>query len=548
MTDASQAQAFQVERHFGNRVVRCYTNRPGSVDDMFRRSVARNPHSEALVDGPIRLSYATLDETVERVAVNLLDAGLKPGDRVVTVLGNRHEYVIVLLACARAGLIVVPLSSRLTAREILSVCEIARTSAVIHLASMAEAVPSSGSIAELRWRYSVGGESDGSVDFSRLTESGRVIQMPKIPEDSVFCISFTSGTTGTPKGAMITNLGVVHSCLHYQSAMKISAPEVAVLAIPAAHVGGIAVVLPVLHYGGRLIMMPEFKSRAFLALAAAERMTYGALVPAMFNLLLLDEGFSDYDLSTWRIALYGAAPMPEATVRAFSAAVPGIQMINTYGATETTAPITIMPPGAVHGRPDSVGKVVQCGDIQVVNEQGEIVTTGEPGEIWVSGPMVVPGYWDNPTATKECFEGGYWKSGDIGCVDEEGFVYVLDRKKDVINRGGLKVFSVEIESILKDFPAVIEAAVVGRPDDVLGERVHAFVVTGAESVDPDELRRFCGEQLADYKVPELITVLDTPLPRNQTGKVQKKALLTMESGTTTNYLSHSVTPPARSTP
>jgi long-chain acyl-CoA synthetase len=233
----------------------------------------------------------------------------------------------------------------------------------------------------------------------------------------------------------------------------------------------------------------------------------------MYKLCLLDEHFDRYDLSAWRVGGYGGAPMPAATIAELARKCPGLGLMNAYGATETTSPATIMPATMTARHPDSVGLTVPCGEIVVV----------ESGELWIRGPMVVPGYWGNPQATAQSFTDGYWRSGDVGSKDGDGFVRVFDRLKDMINRGGYKVFSVEVENVLSHHPAVLESAIVGKPCPVLGERVHAFVSLRS-STGADELKRFCAERLADYKVPETFTLMAEPLPRNANGKLLKRTL------------------------
>jgi long-chain acyl-CoA synthetase len=246
-------------------------------------------------------------------------------------------------------------------------------------------------------------------------------------------------------------------------------------------------------------------------------------VPAMYHLCLLEPDLAAFDLSSWRIARFGGAPMPEATTARLATLLPHLQLVNAYGATEITAAITMMPFGHAPRRPDSVGKVVPCAEVRIM-DAGREVPHGEAGEIWINGPMVVPGYFANDTATRDAFVAGYWRSGDIGSIDADGYLRILDRRKDMINRGGYKVFSVEVENVLQHHPKVLEAAVVAHPDPVLGEKVHAFVAARDEELDAADLRAFCGARLADYKVPEFVTIGTAPLPRNAAGKVLKAAL------------------------
>jgi O-succinylbenzoic acid--CoA ligase len=198
--------------------------------------------------------------------------------------------------------------------------------------------------------------------------------------------------------------------------------------------------------------------------------------------------------------------------------------MNAYGATETTSPATLMPPAETASHADSVGKEVPCGEVLVMDDAGCEVPRGTTGEIWLRGPMVVKGYWNNPEATAENIVGGFWRSGDLGSVDDQGYVRVFDRKNDVINRGGDKIYSIEVENTLLDHPDVIEAAVMAKPCPVLGERTHAFVCAKGRQITAEILAQHCSGRLADYKIPDSISFRDTPLPRNANGKVMKREL------------------------
>ncbi|HEY5209069.1 MAG TPA: fatty acid--CoA ligase family protein [Stellaceae bacterium] len=275
---------------------------------------------------------------------------------------------------------------------------------------------------------------------------------------------------------------------------------------------------------GAVVTMAAFKARAYLELVAAERVTYTVAVPAMYNLCLLDPELDRFDLAAWRIGGYGGAPMPEATIKRLAEKLPNLSLFNAYGATETSSPATMTPRGEALAQADTVGKVLPCCDIRIMDDDGREVPPGRPGELWIAGAMVVPGYWNNPDADAANFLHGYWRSGDIGSIDAAGYVRVFDRKKDMINRGGYKVYSAEVENVLSHHPGIVEAAVIGRPDAVLGERVHAFIVRRDDGVAEADIRAFCAERLSDYKVPDQIIFIAEPLPRNANGKVLKAEL------------------------
>jgi long-chain acyl-CoA synthetase len=247
-------------------------------------------------------------------------------------------------------------------------------------------------------------------------------------------------------------------------------------------------------------------------------------VPTIYTRLLLEPDFDSFNLQThWRTAHYGAAPMPETTVERLRAHVPNLRLYHGYGATETSGIATLLPWDQLATHPDSVGAGQHCIDIRVMDEQGREQPAGEPGELWIGGPGIAKGYWGNPDESARSFIGGYWRSGDMGSKDADGFVRILDRQKDMIIRGGFKVYSVEVENVLAAMDGIVEAAVVPTPCPVLGERVHAFIHTNAP-LTAAAIRTYCKERLADYKVPDFITIEPEPLPRNPTGKLLKAPL------------------------
>jgi len=514
------------EVHYGARLLPSFVIRPANVDAMFRHAVAVGPDDLAVVDGDQRITYDALGGAVERIAANLARRGIGHGDRVAIVLGNRAAFVELCLACARLGAVSVPINIRQRRPENEYVLGHSGAVAVVSEAELHDQIPAPEAVPELRHRFVVGGNAPGAESYEALLAPGVLPPTARPPEeDEPFCILYTSGTTGRPKGAVLTHYGVVHSCLNFQHCMGLRAGDRAILAVPASHVTGlVAIVLSMIQVRGAVVMLPVFKARAYLELVASERVTYTVAVPAMYNLCLLDPDFERYDLSCWRIGGYGGAPMPQATIKLLAQKLPNLMLFNAYGATETTSPATIMPPGQGVAYADTVGKVVPCCDIRVVDEDGREVPPGGAGELWIGGANVVPGYWNNSDADAANFLHGYWRSGDVGSIDADGFVRVFDRKKDMINRAGYKVYSAEVENVLSHCPGILEAAVVGRPDDVLGERVQAFVVRTDDRLSESDIRAFCAERLSDYKVPDRITFLADPLPRNANGKVLKPEL------------------------
>lgn len=517
--------AQRAEALYGDRVVRCYAERPRSLHAMFAAACARTPQRCALVCDGRRIDYAACDATIRRLAAGLSARGVSAGERVVMFIDNRPEFVLVLLALARLGAVAVPVGVREQRPGLAYIARQCGATGIVADAALAERLPDASEAPALSLRVAIGA-APGCVPYEALLGDAAAAPAPAEPaETDVAVILYTSGTTGNPKGAMLTHLNIVHSVLHYQVCMKLHDGEVSALAVPASHVTGlIAIIATMLQVGGTTVIVPAFKAEPFIALMASERVTHTLMVPAMYNLCLLQPVFAQADLSAWRIGGYGGAPMPVSTIDALGQALPGLTLLNCYGATETTSPTTMIPMGRTREHADSVGVALPLAEVRAMDDAGREVPRGETGELWIAGPMVVPGYWANAEATAASFTAGWWHSGDLGSVDAQGYVRVYDRKKDMLNRGGYKIYSVEVENVLMAWPGMVEAAVVGKPCPVLGERVHAFVHAPDAQPDDAALRAFCAARLADYKVPETISWTNAPLPRNANGKLMKRLL------------------------
>jgi long-chain acyl-CoA synthetase len=540
------------ESHFGDRVVNCFGERSRSLDALFERACRLHPHREALVHGAHRIKYQDLRRLVMRAARRFQAIGIKAGDRVVMQLANRIEFIVIILALQRIAAIAVPVSIREQASGLIYIINQCEASAVLIDDCLSQVIEDLrnhlANEPSLHTLLFVHGLNDAACsDFCFITDQrlnalgegpehdllDQDIAPAEVNEEACAFILYTSGTTGKPKGAMLSHLNVIHSVMHFQYCMPLRDGVRSILAVPASHVTGlIAIIASVIGCAGTSIIMSQFKAADYLTLAAEERVEYSILVPAMYKLCLMDDHFDQLDLSHWRVGGYGGAPMPVSTIDELASRLPGLQLMNAYGATETCSPTTIMP--AVHTRAhaDSVGLVLPCAEVWVVNDRGEVLPPGESGELWIRGPMVIPGYWNNPQANAANFTDGFWHSGDLGSIDAEGFVYIHDRLKDMINRGGYKIFSVEVEHCLMSYSGIIEAAVISTPCPVLGERVHAVIyapdlrsdnlATKSETIEA--ITKHCKQRLADYKVPESILLYPEALPRNANGKLLKRQL------------------------
>ena len=513
----------RLEARFGDRVVPAFCERPRHLWAMVEQAAARNGDGEALVCGDTRLSWQETMRRAREIATGFTRLGLQRGDRVALLLGNRIEFPLILFAAAQAGLVTVLLGTRQQKPEIAYVLTDCGARLLIHEASLAGRVPDAKDVPELAHRIVIDDDAVRST-FARLADHPPLKEAVDVNEEDIAMILYTSGTTGRPKGAMLAHCNIIHSSMIFASAMALTAKDRSIAAVPLAHVtGAVANITTMTACAGTLIIVAEFKAADYLKVAARERVTQTVMVPAMYNLCLLQSDFDSYDLSAWRIGGFGGAPMPIATIEKLASKIPGLRLINAYGSTETTSPSTIMPPELTAAHIDSVGLPCPGAQIIVVDSEGREVPRGEIGEIWIHGGSVIKGYWNNPAATAENFTAGFWHSGDLGSIDAENFVRVFDRQKDMINRGGLKIYSAEVESVLAGHAGVVESAIIAKPCPVLGERVHAVIVT-RNDVTHEALRAWCAERLSDYKVPETMELVAAPLPRNANGKVMKRQL------------------------
>jgi acyl-CoA synthetase (AMP-forming)/AMP-acid ligase II len=516
--------AMRIEARFGDRVVPAFCDRPGSIWAMVQDAASRNPHGEALVCGERRMNWGEVVREAARIAAGFHKLGLERGDRVALLLGNRIEFPLLLFAAAKFGLVTVLLGTRQQKPEIAYVLTDCGAKLLIHEAALADRVPDASDVPDLRHRIAVDDDARNS-GFSHFADHPPLQENTDVDEQDTAMILYTSGTTGRPKGAMLAHCNIIHSSMIFTSCMELTAVDRSIAAVPLAHVTGVvANIMTMVACAGALIIVAEFKAAEYLKIAARERITYTVMVPAMYNLCLLQADFDSYDLSAWRIGGYGGAPMPIATIEKLAVKIPGLKLMNAYGSTETASPSTIMPGELTAQHSDSVGLPCPGADIVVMDANGCELPKGEIGEIWIRSASVIKGYWNNPKATTESFTGGFWHSGDLGSIDMQNFVRVFDRQKDMINRGGLKIYSAEVESVLAGHPDVVESAIIAKPCPVLGERVHAVIVTRNGDVGGEALRAWCAERLSDYKVPETMTLTSEPLPRNANGKVMKRQL------------------------
>jgi long-chain acyl-CoA synthetase len=473
--------------------------------------------------------------------------GVRPGDRVAIAMRNLPEWSLAFWAAAAAGAIVVPLNAWWTGAELAyGLRDSGTTVLVCDQARLDRLLPELDQLDGLRVLVARAGD-DLAAGFTSVADLlGEIpadVELPPVdlgPEDNA-TIFYTSGTTGPPKGVLGTHRNICTNLMSLgfanaraalrtpdraQARPPTAGRGVYLLSVPFFHATGChSVLVANVAAGNELVLMHRWDAGRALELIEQERVTVFGGVPAMVWQVMEHPDFSARDLSSLRGVGYGGAPAAPELVRAIEQRFPGRTPSNGYGLTETSS-VTTMNAGADYlAHPDSVGVPVPVCDVQVVDEEGRAQPPGEVGELWIKGPNVVTGYWNKPEETAASFTDGWLHSGDLARVDPEGFVYIVDRSKDLVIRGGENISSVEVEAALFEHPAVTDAAVIGVPHPVLGEEVGAVVHTApGATVGEDELRQHVAARLAAFKVPARIWFSDDPLPRNPAGKILKRDL------------------------
>jgi long-chain acyl-CoA synthetase len=522
------------EIHF-NREVKVFQNRSQNLFLMLEESADKFADKEALVMNGDRLTYKEMKDKVEKIAGNLQKSMcVKKGDRVALLLGNSIEFCLLVFACVKLGAIAVPLNTRLKEKELTFMLEQSGSRLLFvddEFLHKVETMRDEDSISGIQYFFLVGNQTPKRKDYLpyEIVEQTSSFEEVIVSEEDPLFIMYTSGTTGLPKGAIGSHLGAIHSSMNYEMVLHTNHEAKTLIAVPLFHVTGlIGQLFHMVRVGGTSVIMRRYNTEEFIRLTAEEHITFLFNVPTIYIMMMSHPHFSLYSYANVNCIAYGGAPMSSETIYMLKKYIPNARLHNAYGATETSSPATIMPRWYDEAKMDSVGLPVPVGEMMVVNEEDEPCLPSEVGELLIKGPMVVEGYWNNENANQTSFLNGYWRSGDLAKMDQDGFVYIVDRKKDLINRGGEKIFSIEVENVLYNHPKVLEAAVVGIPDALFGEVVKAVIVPkDGEILEKDEIRDFVAKRLANYKVPKLIELV-SELPRNPGGKILKNELRNLQ--------------------
>ncbi|WP_027962947.1 class I adenylate-forming enzyme family protein [Halalkalibacillus halophilus] len=511
---------------FGREDVKVYKNRVETIDDFLQRQVNMRPDQPAIVTEQESLTYQELNDQAEKIAAYFqVNHGIQLGDRIAVMIGNKHQFPLMVYACAKLGAIMVPVNIKLSVEEKAYILGHSAVKAVvleqIFENELKEILQTQPEILPDHNDYYI---TDGENTFHNLTDHNLPFSPVKVEETDGAYILYTSGTTGRPKGAVLTHINVVHSVMNYQYVFETDVHLKTLIAVPMFHVTGLVGQLHHLIYiGGTVYSMERYQNKKYIEYILKEQINFLFNVPTIFIMMATEQSFKENSFDFVEKVAFGGSPIYEQTFRMLQDAFPNANLHNAYGATETTSPATLMPVNYRKEKVRSVGPAVPVADIKIAKDNGKRAQIMESGEILIKGPMVIKEYWRNEEANANNFVNGYWKSGDIGIVDEDGFVYVKDRKKDMISRGGEKIFSIEVEDVLKGHEDVHEAAVVGLPDPVFGEKVKAFVVAPHIAGEEATLKTYCATHLAKYKIPEVIEFVDE-LPRNASGKILKNQL------------------------
>ncbi|BBY23362.1 fatty-acid--CoA ligase FadD5 [Mycobacterium stomatepiae] len=496
--------------------------------NQLERHALMQPQAVALRFTGRTLTWSDLQRRVSALAGALRRRGVGAGDRVMILMLNRPEFVEAMLATNMLGGIAVPLNFRLTPAEIGFLVEDCEARVMVTEAVLAPVATGVRDIQPLLETVVVaGGASDDDVlgYEDLINEAGDPVEPVDVPNDSPALIMYTSGTTGRPKGAVLTHTNLTGQTMTglYTNGAEINS-DVGFVGVPLFHIAGVGNLLGGLLLGLPTVIYPlgAFDPGQLLDVLAAEKVTGIFLVPAQWQAVCAEQQARPRELRL-RIMSWGAAPAPDALLREMSATFPGTQILAAFGQTEMS-PVTCMLLGedAIRKR-GSVGKVIPTVAARVVDENMNDVPIGDVGEIVYRAPTLMSGYWNNPEATAEAFAGGWFHSGDLVRMDDEGYVWVVDRKKDMIISGGENIYCAEVENVLAGHPGIVEVAVIGRAHEKWGEVPIAVAAVSGDGLRLDELDEFLTERLARYKHPKALEIVDA-LPRNPAGKVLKTEL------------------------
>ncbi len=490
------------------------------------------------------LTYGELRDRFGRIASALTKLGVKKGDRVAVFMPNNLEYLPVFLGITAAGAIMLPLNAMLKAPEMEGLLQDSGAKILFldaRLYPAAKPIMDKGVVEHVIFLDPAGTgvrPEAGTLDYESLLSDAdpEEIPVPKDVLDEPALLLYTAGTTGSPKGVLLTHGNLVVTSSHVVAAYDMSEKDSVLLLFPLSHSAAyLPFTMPLFSVGGTVILHPRFDPTTFLKMLDEYKVTMFGGPPTVYIAYLNHPQFSTFDLSSLRLTIAGAAPVPDVIQKKWKDSV-GTDLINGYGLTETTATALASFPHKSNLEPGCMGVPIG-GEVRIADETGKTLPIGKIGEIQFKGPQVMKGYWNRPDLTGAAFtEDGWFKTGDAGYMNEEGFVYFVERFKDLIIASGYNIAPAEVEQVIQQHPAVLEAAVIGVPDPYRGETVKAYVVLKDEykgKVSPEEIIEFCKGRMAAYKYPRIVEFIEA-LPKSSVQKVLRRVLREMHTSSARN--------------
>ncbi|MGV0813966.1 long-chain-fatty-acid--CoA ligase [Mycolicibacterium boenickei] len=498
-----------------------------------RRAAQIRPREESTVFGQRRRIWSDTVDRVARVAGGLKGIGVRPGDRVAILALNSDRYFELLYAIPWLGAVMVPVNTRLATPEIRYILEDSGARVLFVDGAMephATVLTEQMSTVEALFYLDDGTPPADTRSYEELAE-GPALADAGAGGDTLAGIFYTGGTTGKSKGVMLSHNNLVWNAMNAIAGMHYHQDMTYIHSGPMFHLADGGATFGVTACGGRHVFVPRFDATECLQAMERERVTHAALVPTMINMLVNNPAVGDVDLSKLDYITYGASPMPEGLLRKALESFPNCSFIHAYGMTEASPGVTLLPPryatldGTYGGRLKSCGQAQLTAELMIVDEERKALPRLAIGEVAVRGPMIMLGYWNMPEQTAAVLEDGWFYTGDAGYLDDEGFLFIVDRLKDMIISGGENVYSAEVESAISLMPGVAEVAVIGIPDPRWGESVHAVVVPRPGThLTAEAVIEHCGGRIAGYKCPRSVEFRDTSLPQSGPGKILKREL------------------------
>jgi len=499
-----------------------------------RRAVQTNGNGIATIDGERSHTWAEFADRISRLAGALRRIGFEDGDRVAILAHNSDRYLECYFGVPYAGGVIVPLNTRLASAELIYSLNDSGAKVLIVDDELQSHLPAFDGKLETVEHIVFAGDGCPAAEmmsYDDLVKSAEPVASTSGCDDDTVGIFYTGGTTGLPKGVMLTHANIVSNGLHFASAVSLSEPWTYLHAAPMFHLADCTPNYAVTASGSTHAFVRKFDVETVLSAITLYRVTHTVLVPTMINMLANSQTVANHDLESMQKILYGGSPMPEAVIAKAKDAFPNCELMQGYGMTEAAPLITILEhkyhtfEGPNAGRSTSAGRAMLGVEVKVVDAKGNEAPRGTIGEIAARGPNVMKGYWNKPQETAVALRDGWLHTGDAGYIDDDGFVFIVDRIKDMVITGGENVYSVEVENCIYQHPAIATCAVIGIPSREWGESIHAIVTCKAgRSTTQSEIIAHCKERIASYKCPRSVEIRSEPLPLSGAGKILKTEL------------------------